>query len=162
MKPLSNEMQSQRLSLSPDELRIFLEIAIEDPNGPAVHLRFTNHETTEWNGVTWTNTPFQLTGVSNSAAGERSRPTLALPNEANAYGYYIKNGLLEDALVTRYKTLPGEDYGAVTEKHVFYVSHPKQITGTSISLELRRLSDGNRYKIPPNRYVQPEFPTVIV
>lgn len=162
MKQLSSEMLSQRLSLTPDELQQYLQIEIEDPNGPPMVFNFTNGETGVWAGKTWSNTPFYISGISNSASGEKSRPTLTLPNEEGVYTYYLSKGLFENSLVTRYTAIPGEGYGALVSKHVFYVSHPKQISGTNIALELRRLSDANQYKLPPNRYIQPEFPTVVV
>jgi len=162
MKELSNEVRSQRHSLTPDELTTYLQLEIDDPDGAPVVIRLTDKKTTDWNGVTWVKSPFQLSGVSKNSSSERNRPSLTLPNEGGIYSYYINRSLLEDAIVTRYKAMPHESASSLVSKHVYYVSHPSNIAGDLLTLQLRRLSDANKYQIPPNRYTQPEFSTVIV
>ena len=162
MKELSRDIMSQRHSLTPEDLTTFLELTIEDPLGAPIIIRLTNRETREWNGVTWVHSPFQLTGISNKSNGEKNRPSLSLPNEGGIYSYYLNQGLLEDSTVIRYKALPNELGGSLTAKNIFYVSHPSSNSGSILTLQLRRLSDGNKYKIPSRRYTQPEFRTVIV
>jgi hypothetical protein len=162
MKELSQEQQSQRHSLSPEDLTTYLELIIEDPDGQPVIIRLTDKETRDWNGSTWVHSPFKLSGISNQSTGERNRPSLSLPNEGGIYSYYLNQGLLEDSVVTRYKALPHENGGTLTSKHVFYVSHASNISASILTLQLRKLSDGNKTKFPPRRYIQPEFSTVVV
>lgn len=162
MKELSQEQQSQRHSLSPEDLTTYLELIIEDPDGQPVIIRLTDRETRDWKDVTWAHSPFKISGVGNKSSGEKTRPSLSLPNEGGIYSYYLNQGLLEDAVVTRYKALPNESNGALTSKHVFYVSHASNISASILTLQLRKLSDGNKTKFPPRRYIQPEFSTVVV
>lgn len=162
MKELSQEIQSQRHSLTPEDLTTYLEIIIEDTDGQPVIIRLTDRETRDWNGSTWVHSPFKVSGVANKSTGEKNRPSLSLPNEGGLYSYYLNQGLLEDSVVTRYKALPHEKGGALTSRHVFYVSHPSNISSSILTLQLRRLSDGNKTKFPPRRYIQPEFSTVII
>ena len=162
MKELSKDMQSQRHSLTPEDLVTYLELVIEDPEGQPVVIRLTDKGTRDWNGVTWSHAPFKLIGIANKSNAEKNRPSLNLPNEGGVYSYYLNQGLLEDAVVTQYMALPKEVGGELTSKHVFYVSHPSNVSGNVLTLQLRRLSDGNKYKFPPNRYIQPEFRTVIL
>lgn len=162
MKELSQEQQAQRHSLSPEDLTTYLELIIEDPEGQPVIIRLTDRETRDWNDTTWVHSPFKISGVGNKSSGEKTRPSLSLPNEGGIYSYYLNQGLLEDAVVTRYKALPKENSGALTSKHVFYVSHASNISASILTLQLRKLSDGNRTHFPPRRYIQPEFSTVVV
>ena len=53
MKELSQEIQSQRHSLTPEDLTTYLEIIIEDTDGQPVIIRLTDRETRDWNGSTW-------------------------------------------------------------------------------------------------------------
>ena len=70
MKELSQEIQSQRHSLTPEDLTTYLEIIIEDTDGQPVIIRLTDRETRDWNGSTWVHSPFKVSGISNKSTGE--------------------------------------------------------------------------------------------
>lgn len=162
MKTLPTQLEAERHSLNPPEITTLVELVIEDPDANPIAIRFSDKQTLEWDGKTWSKSPFKILGISNSSSGERNRPSLTLPNEGGAYSYYLNQGLLEDSLVTRYRVMLIEGVPHLASKNVFYVSHPSNISGALLTLELRRMSEGNKFKIPPNRYIQPEFKTVIL
>lgn len=162
MKEVTPEMEVVSHSLTPTEPVLYIEIIVPDPEGPSLVLRFTDAETHDWDGYTWVNSPFYLSEIEKKSTGERNRPKLNMPNENGAYSYYLAKELFNDAIVTRYVSQRGETSSVLTQKNVFYISHLVQIRGSLMTFELRYLSDGNRFRIPPRRYISPEFPTVIL
>ena len=69
MKELSQEIQSQRHSLTPEDLTTYLEIIIEDTDGQPVIIRLTDRETRDWNGSTWVHSPFKVSWIANKSTG---------------------------------------------------------------------------------------------
>lgn len=161
MKELSPELKQTRKAISNSELITYLKIVFHDENDVPIVLRFTDGPTTDWKNETWVNAPFVISGIQVNSSGEKNRPKLNLPNDLGAYTRYIQAGLLDGADVTRYKALPNDSGGSVTLKQLFYISRVIQLTSLVVTVELRRLSDGNKVKIPHERYISPEFPTVV-
>lgn len=162
MKTLSPELKQARKSLAVSQLITFVKIVFKDENDTPIALRFTDAATQDWYGETWANSPFLFSEITQTTSGEKSRPKLNLPNENGVYTSYIQQGLLDNAEVTRYKALPGEAGSAITSKQCFYISRIITLNSTLFVAQLRRLSDGNRSKIPGGRYISPEFPSVVL
>lgn len=160
-KQLSPELKQVRNSLSVPGLITYLKVVFTDEYGSPIVLRFTDIDTHDWFGETWSHSPFVMAGMVDTSSGEKIRPKINLPNENGAYTGYIQQGLLELADVTRYQALPQEAGGALTQRKSFYISRIVQLTSVMFTAELRKYSDGNKMKIPSGRYVSPEFSAVI-
>jgi len=146
-------------SLTPQELITFIQIDLQTAQGLTT-FRLTDSVTQTWKSHVWTNSAYDLSGVGKTSSGEFSRPKLNLPNPNGSFTYYANRNLLEGALVTRHRAHPNDLASGLGLRNRWYVSQVKSLTNQVITLELRGLSDGNRFKIPSRRFTQPEFPFV--
>lgn len=161
MKTLTPAIQKDTQSLTPHQLVQFLKLSIDTAQGTSTFL-LTDGVATTWRGEVWSRAPFLLAGISSSATGERSRPKLTLPNEEGMFSYFVNNRLLEGAEVIRYLVHPLELQSGTYLRNVWYASQVVGMDSVSVTLQLRRYSDGNQFRLPSRRYVQPEFRTVVL
>ena len=67
--------------------------------------RFWNGVTRVWQGQTWEGLGCNLSGESQSAEGERSRPVLAVVNPENIFGQLAADGYFDMATLIRRRVL---------------------------------------------------------
>lgn len=159
VKTLSDNQKKDSLSLTPSERIQFLKLVIDTDQGSTTFC-FTDGPTRVWRGLSWAHGTFLLSGVQVSASGEKSRPRLNVPNDDGAFSYFINNGYLENAEVTRYLCHPADVAAEIAIRQVWYVSQVVSANKDVIALQLRCFGDGNRFRLPARRFVQPEFPSV--
>jgi len=162
MPEISATFKEETQSLSPTKPLTFIEILFEDHLANNIALRFTDGDTVNWKGQTWSNQPFKMTSIIKSSSGEVTRPKLTLPNDQGLFSAYVSKKVLDFAEVNSFKCSPLELDTFDGFQQSFVVSHVVSLSQEAITMELRRASDGNNFRLPPKRYTQPEFPTVIV
>jgi len=162
MKNPSPLLKREVQSLNPHEPITFIEIVMEDAQGNPFAFRLTDAGTRIWRGNTWSNTPFQIVGNTYSSDGELSRPKLNLPNMDGQYSFYVDKGFLERAIVTRFRVSPLELEVGSFDKQVFFISQVVSLTRDILTVELRKSSDGNAFRLSGTRYEQPEYGTVVL
>ena len=106
-----------------------------------------------------------MTGDSSSADGEESRPTLQIMNPLGIFNSAIISGNIDFAIVTRYTVLRRhiDNNSDIKQQRMWRVGRVKElISGQSVSLELRSMSEGPNFQIPVRQYIPPTFPTVSI
>lgn len=143
-------------SLNGVEPLTLLKLQIQHPDGLTV-FRFCLQKSISWAGQSWALTPFSLTGEGDRAGGEQVRPTLVLPNPEGLFSYYVTGGWLDRARVTKHLVHPDDLALPHSIISNWYVSRFSELNSQAISLELSALSDGNSFRLPARRFIQPEF-----
>lgn len=156
MPTLTTGMQAEQHELISSKLIEFIKIYITTDADPIV-FRLCKSETLDWDGSTWPKAAYSITGIGDISGDERIRPKLVLPNPDGLYNYYIREGLLEGALVTYYKVHPDDLNTSQAQSYPYYINRIMEINNRVINLQLSSLSDGNNYKLPARRFTQPEF-----
>lgn len=144
-------------ALSQVEPLTLLKIQITAPDASVVTLRYCAEKTVNWQSQTWALAPFSLTGEGERAGGEQSRPRLVLANPESLFSYYISEGWMDGARITKYEVHPDDLASGQSTMSVWYVSQVEELNAIAISLQLSTLSDGNSFKLPGRRFTQPEF-----
>lgn len=139
-----------------------LKLQIETPDNSLVTFRFCLQKTLLWKGQTWSLTPFVLSNEGNRAGGEQVRPSLMLPNPEGVFSYYISEGWLDRARIWKYEVHPDDIASGLAIMATWYVSRIEELNNKAVSLQLASLSDGNSFKLPARRFIQPEFSLVRV
>lgn len=113
-------------------------------------------------GVQYQFLPFEITNLSLTATGERSRPVLNMVNPDGAYSKYLRDGVLEGAVVEvlRVPTSMLKANLAVYRKLIFSVYHIKGYNNQSVALELRGGTDGAKARFPARSFYPPDFGVV--
>jgi lambda family phage minor tail protein L len=128
-----------------------------------VEFRFKGEDTITWQGKKYEGMACKLTGDSQSADGEESRPLLQVMNPFGIFNSAAKKGQLDLATVIRYRVLRGNldaDINIATRR-MWYVGRIRElISGQSISLELRNMTEGANFQIPCRMFIPPDFPMV--
>jgi phage-related protein len=125
--------------------------------------RFKNNNTVSWQGNTYEGMACQISGDRRSADIEESRATLQIMNPVGVFNLPAMNGDLDLAVLTRKRILREhlEDDINIFQQRMWYVGQVKElISGQSITLELRNMSEGPNFQIPVRMYTPPEFPLV--
>ncbi|MDD4864773.1 MAG: hypothetical protein PHE38_12280 [Alishewanella agri] len=152
--------EANMASLNAIEPLKLLKLQIETPDTSLVTFRFCLQKTISWKGQSWAVTPFMLSGEGNKAGGEQMRPSLVLPNPDGIFSYYISEGWLDRARVWKYEVHPDDLESGASLMSTWYVSKVDELNNKAVSLQLAALSDGNAFKLPARRFIQPEFPLV--
>ena len=151
---------SEQHELTASEYIQLLKIHIETDSDPLIKLYCVNQDLT-WDDLFWSKVPFVVSGIGQKGAGERTRPKLVLPNPEGIYSPYIQKGFLEGALVTYHRLHPDSlETGFSDETYEFYISRIVESNNQYINVQLNHLTDGNRFKLPSRRFIQPEFSQV--
>jgi phage-related protein len=119
--------------------------------------------TVSWQGNTYEGMACQISGDRRSADIEESRATLQIMNPVGVFNLPAMNGDLDLAVLTRKRILREhlEDDINIFQQRMWYVGQVKElISGQSITLELRNMSEGPNFQIPVRMYTPPEFPLV--
>ena len=133
---------------------------LELPSGPV--FRLSPQIQVTWQTEVWDDVPCTLAEVEQDADGKMSRPKFTFANPGGLFTADIYNGLLDNAILTRYRILKAnldadQDF-AITES--FRVSRVLSLTNTVATVELRDVLDGHQFKLPARAYYPPEFPHV--
>lgn len=130
--------------------------------GSTVYLK-TDH-TEAWNGNVWEGVALKLTGAGQYGSDQVARPKLELQNPNGMFSPFVSEGVLDGALVTRFRVLY-EDILAnnpVYVSNVWQVTRVASLTKVSMALELRSFGDSPVFLIPSLTYSPPVFPVVSV
>lgn len=125
-----------------------------------VYLKLDN--TVTWQGKTYEGTGVKLEGVAKYSDDEVSRPKLTLFNPNGVYSYLVDQGLLDNALIVRYRLLK-EHLDAnqnIFMRQQWRVSRISSMKSFYIVLELRDLMDGQSFLTPGRMFLPPEFSKV--
>lgn len=156
MTKLTTGMIPEQHELTSSEFIQFLKLYIPTDSNPIV-IRMCLTQTLEWDGEVWPKTAFSLTGIGDLSNSERIRPKLVLANPEGLYSYYIQEKYLEGALVSYYKVHPDDLDTPQAQVYEYYINRVMEVNRKLINLQLSAYSDGNRFKLPARRFVQPEF-----
>lgn len=124
---------------------------------------FTADRTVTWQGVEYEGIACRMSGDSQNADGEESRPLLQLMNPFGVFNTPAINGLLDYATVIRKRVLGRNVTNNVNifEQRMWYVGRIRElVAGQGISFELRNMTEGANFQIPCRMYIPPEFPMV--
>lgn len=156
--PYSHIEESQKLTAdAPIDL---YQITLK--NKP-VTFRFKNNNTVTWRGNEYEGIACQLTGDTRLADGEESRASFRIMNPFGVFNMPALAGDIDLAVVTRKRVLLQhiESNANIFEQRMWYVGRVAElISGQSITLELRNMTEGPGFQIPVRMYIPPEFPMV--
>lgn len=127
-------------------------------------IRFKRDKTGTWQGNSYSGVALQMTGSGSYADQQVARPKLAVQNPDSIFSPSINQGLLERAILTRYRILKA-DYDAninIYVSQVWYVGRVTALTKHFFSVELRALGDNANFTIPGKTFSPPDFPSVMV
>lgn len=126
--------------------------------------RFWNGVSRVWQGNTWEGLGCTLSGETQSADGERSRPVLTVVNPDNIFGQMAADGFFDMATLTRRRVLQ-EHLDAdvnISERNVYLSTRVISVNDQVLRLELRFPTDLPTFKTPRRTYNPPEYPFVII
>lgn len=156
--PLSHIQESQKLTA--DAQIDLYEITLK--NLPVV-FRLKNNNTVVWRGNEYEGMACRLQGDTRLADGEESRASLQIVNPFGIFNAPAMAGELDLATVVRKRVLLQhlENNTNIFEQRMWYVGRISElISGQSVTLELRNMTEGQSYQIPVRMYIPPEFPLV--
>lgn len=156
MTTLTTGMLAEQHELTSSNLIQFLKIYIPTDSDPVVQ-RFCASQTLEWDGQTWPKAAFSLTGIGEKGTSERVRPKLVIPNPDGIYSYYVGNGFLEGSQVTYYQVHPDDLETSQSQTQYYFINRVTEMNRRYINCQLSSFSDGNSFKLPSKRFIQPEF-----
>lgn len=156
MRTLPQGVRAENNELQHSQPLELIKVRIETEEIPVIQ-RLCLTEDLNWQGEVWVKSAFSITGIGDRAGGEKVRPRLMLPNPEGIYSYYIQQGFLDNALITYYRVHPSDIDNGENLAYQFYVARITEHNRQHISCQLNALSDGNNFKLPSRRFVQPEF-----
>lgn len=125
--------------------------------------RFKNDNSVTWRGNLYEGMASRISGDSRNSDGEESRPLLTVMNPLGIFNDAALAGHLDLATVVRQRVL-GKHITSntnISENRMWYVGRIRElISGQSITLELRNMTEGPNFQIPCRMYIPPEFPMV--
>jgi lambda family phage minor tail protein L len=157
---MPTEQVVESYKLNPDALINLWEIRLRNNAGT---IRLKDFETLTWQGFTWESCPIQLSGDERRSDGEESRPRLVVVNPFGRFTRFVLAGVLEYSLVIRKQVLYQHliSNANVYNQRMWKVGRVAQfVSGTSITLELRAMSDAPNFQIPGRQFMPPDFPLV--
>jgi phage-related protein len=131
-------------------------------NLPVV-FRFKNDDEVTWRGLKFEGMATRMTGDNRSADGEESRPVLQIMNPLGIFNSAAVKGQLDLATVKRQRVRRDHLLNNVNifDQRMWRVGRVRElISGQSISLELRNMTEGANFQIPVRMFTPPEFPMV--
>lgn len=115
-----------------------------------------------WKGQLYEEVPIQMSGLDQDGSGRLARPKLTFANPGGMFTASVHLGLLDNALVTRYRILRSDldanrDFAL---RETFRLSRIVTLQKSIIVAELRDVLDGHYFEVPGRRFQPPEFPFV--
>lgn len=156
--PVSHKQEAQKLTA--DALIDLYTITLK--NQPVV-FRFKNDNEVTWMGKKFEGMACRMTGDTQSADGEESRPVLQIMNPLGIFNSAAVKGQLDLAIVRRQRVRQDHIAGNVNifQQRMWYVGRVRElISGQSITFELRNMTEGANFQIPVRMFAPPEFPMV--
>lgn len=156
--PLSHIEESQKLTA--DAQIDLYEITLK---GVSVVFRFKNNDTVVWRGNEFEGMACRLQGDTRLADGEESRASLTVMNPFGIFNMPALAGDLDLATVVRKRVLRQHllSNTNIFEQRMWYVGRISElISGQSITMELRNMTEGPSFQIPVRMYIPPQFPLV--
>lgn len=156
--PVTHIDESQKLTA--DALVDLYQITLK--NQP-VTFRFKNDNSVTWRGNLYEGMACSVTGDARTADGEENRASLRIMNPLGIFNMPAMAGDLDLAVVTRKRILRQhlETNTNIFQQRMWYVGQVRElISGQSITLELRNMTEGANFQIPVRMYIPPEFPMV--
>lgn len=154
--PSAHLREAQKLTAEP--LIDLFEIQLRNVPSPTF-ARFRDGppgSSTIYLGLEYEHLPTKITGVSQTAEGSKSRPSLTVFNPLGVFNSFAKNGNFDSALIIRRRVLKIhlEQNTNLYQTNMWFVGRVTQvISNQGITLELRTLSDGPDQQIPVRKYM---------
>lgn len=129
---------------------------------PSGVLYIKNNNTVTYQGNTYDGIALQISGVSQNADEEVSRPQISIAQRAAEFSAAVAAGNLNNAIVIRKRVLLADvvaDNGVFTEQS-WRVGRVVTLNKHMIVLELRGQMDSQFFLFPPRIYMPPDFPQV--
>lgn len=156
--PVSHLEEAQKLTA--DALIDLYTITLKNLS---VVFRFKNDDTVTWRGNQYEGMACRMSGDNRTADGEESRPVLQVMNPLGIFNSAAVKGQLDLATVKRQRVLGRHITGNVNifDQRMWRVGRVRElISGQSISLELRNMTEGANFQIPARQFTPPDFPFV--
>lgn len=155
--PVEHLEDSQELT--GDAIAHLFEITLNDKS---TIIRLSQLPTFTWDGKIWEQRGIRVTGERRTSSDEEVRPKLQVQQQDGEFNVYIQNGVLENAIITRYLALKEHiDQDIVLySKRSWYISRVAQHTRDAVGCELRSLHEGPKILVPARIFAPPEFPLV--
>jgi phage-related protein len=153
----------EALKLEADGLVDLWKVTLVGTDTPTI-LRFRNGPEVTWQGNLYESMACQLSGESEKASDERSRPTFSVMNPDNIFGPFADAGYLELAQVVRYRLLQQHllANSNIFQQNTWIVGRVTSVSRQVISMELRRLTDQPQWHTPARSFMPPEYPFVVI
>lgn len=154
------EQVVESFKLSPDSLVNLYEVRLRNNAGI---IRLKDFETLSWQNLTWESCPIMLSGDDRRSDGEEARPKLSVVNPYGRFTQFVLAGILEYSIVIRKQVLYQHllSNSNIYNQRMWRIGRVVQfISGQSITLELRAMSEGPNFQIPARQFLPPQFPLV--
>lgn len=119
------------------------------------------------NSVTWQGNFYEalavvIAGVSRNVTGTSSRPSLTIVNPEGVFSPLVAQGLLERAIVTRYRVLHDHILAdlPIAQRQSWRVNRITSLNSQFVAMEMGDLSDGPNFLVPAGMFIPPTFPLV--
>lgn len=129
-------------------------------SGGVLRLKADNDIT--WQANTWEGVGIMLEEVERTSDDQVARPKLTIANPAAVYSTLVKDGQLDNAVVSRYIVLKShiDADTNIFQRQTWKVRQVSSLNRQVVVLELRDQTDGQAYLMPPRQYLPPNFPLV--
>lgn len=156
--PVEHLQEAQKLTA--DSLVDFYTLTLK--NDPVI-FRFKADDTVTWRGNTYEGMACRMSGDMRTSDGEEARPSIQIMNPLGIFNKAAVEDKLDLATLVRRRVL-GQHVASnanLYEQRMWYVGRVRElISGQSITLELRNMTEGANFQIPCRMYIPPEFPMV--
>lgn len=130
------------------------------PSGPV--FRLTAQKQVTWQSNVYESIPCVLTEFELESDGKANRPTFSFANPEGLFTSAVGAGLLENAVLVRYRVLPEDialdrDFALVESMRI---SQVLSVTRGVVVAQLRDAHDGPAFQLPARAFFPPEFPHV--
>lgn len=157
--PVSHLQEAQKLTA--DAPVDFYTLTLK--NDPVI-FRFKSDETVTWQGYEYEGMAVKITGDTQNSDGEESRPTIQILNPFGIFNRAAMEGKIDRATLTRRRVLKQHvvSNSNIYQQRMWYVGRVRElISGQTITLELRNMTEGANFQIPVRSYMPSEgFPMV--
>lgn len=146
--------------LEPGALVELFMLELQDVGDTIIYLQA--HKEVTWQGNVYVSLPCNITGVSQSVDGEKSRPKFTVANPQSLFSSQVQNGALDNALLTQYKIMKADlDLDLdVKMSSIWRVTRIPSMNFKALTMELRTALDGPSFKVPARTFIPPFFPHV--
>lgn len=164
LSSLPDDLKNTAHELSPDAMVQLFQLRLrDDPDEISqTTLYFWAGEDITYLGDDYLGVPCALSGVAVNTDGEANRPNFSIVNPEGLFSAAIARGYTTRAVLTEYRMLLA-DLHTNTGQHMvrrWIINKTLALNKYTVSFELRDLTDGQDFKLPPRVFASPEFPSV--